>query len=61
VTGLESDNAFKVTPAGTVTQLIGPTGDGVGNVLNQPGGVALDAQGRIYVSGKNNAFRIVLP
>ena len=36
VTGLVSDNAFKIAPDGMVSELIDVTGDGEGNPLSQP-------------------------
>ena len=41
--GTVSDNAFKITPAGVVTQIIDFTGDGAGNTLNGAIGIAVDA------------------
>ena len=36
VAGYISDNAFKITPGGVITQIIDSTGDGVGNTLDSP-------------------------
>ncbi len=60
VTGAESDNAFRITPAGGITQIIGPDGDGLGNGFDDPGKVAVDAAGNVFVVGSlsNNAFVI---
>ena len=33
MTGADTDNAFKITPGGTITQIIDAAGDGTGNVL----------------------------
>ena len=40
VVGLLTDNVFKITPGGTITEVIGPAGDGAGNPLDQPADVA---------------------
>ena len=62
VTGGFSDNAFKITPAGTITEIIDSTGDGAGNTFNQPFGVATDSSGNVFVAGasSHNAFKIEL-
>ncbi len=60
VTGSGSDNAFKFTPGGTITEIIDNTGDGLGNSLSKPSGIAV-GPGSVYVSGGqfgNNAFKI---
>lgn len=55
-----SDNAFKVTPDGQITQIIDASGDKAGNVLNQPTDVAVDGLGNVYVVGQlsQNVFKI---
>ncbi len=60
VVGTQSDNAFKITPAGTITEIIDSTGDGAGNGLDHPLCIAADAAGNAYVAGadSNNAFKI---
>jgi hypothetical protein len=40
VSGGGSNNVFKVTPEGTITQIIGHDGDGEGNKLDEPRTVA---------------------
>jgi len=62
VTGQNSDNAFKITPGGAITQIIDATGDGVGNTLSEPFVVATDSSGNVFVSGfgSNNAFKLEL-
>ena len=42
VTGLISDNAFKITPDGLITEIIDATGDGIIN-LDYPVGIAVTA------------------
>ncbi len=60
VTGLDSDNAFKITPGGTITEIIDNTGDGAGNSLDGPYIIATDGSGNVYVTGfyTDNAFKI---
>ncbi len=60
VTGYGSENAFKITPGGTVTEIIDSTGDGGGNPLNFPTAIAVDGSGNVYVAGagSDNAFKI---
>jgi len=60
VAGFSSDNAFKITPDGVITEIIDRTGDGLGNTLERPGGIAADDSGNVYVSDTltDNAFRI---
>jgi hypothetical protein len=54
---------FKRTPAGTVTKILDPTGDGMGNVFNCAGGVSrmlVADDGTVFVSGdtSDNVFRV---
>ena len=60
VGGVGTDNAFKITPAGGITEIIDATGDGMGNLLDEVQGLAAEADGDVYVTGEdtNNAFRI---
>ncbi len=60
VTGSYSDNAFKITPDGVITEIIGSTGDGMRNTLDEPFGIAVDDSGNVYVTGarSDNAFKI---
>jgi len=57
-----SGNVFKITPGGTITEIIDATGDGT-NALGAPNGVATDLSGNVFVSGENtnNAFKISTP
>jgi len=42
VAGRDTDNVFKITPAGVITELIDGTGDGGGNVLVRASYLAVD-------------------
>ena len=59
VTGLHSDNVFKIAPDGTITEIIDSAGDGT-NGLAFPDGIALDGSGNAYVTARvsDNAFKI---
>ena len=54
------NSAVKVTPGGAVTRFIDATGDGVGNPLSLPAGIAVDESGAVYLGGRNsdNVFKI---
>ncbi len=58
--GYDSDNAFTITPAGDITEIIDATGDGAGNGLDGAEDIAVDAAGNVYLSGEfsSNAFKI---
>jgi len=69
VSGRISDNAFKIDTPGTcsttgtpctITQIIDSSGDGFGNTLDSPHGVATDSSGNVFVVGaiSHNAFKI---
>jgi len=60
VSGQGSDNVFKITPGGVITEIINSTGDGDGNTLSNPSGVAVDSSGNVFVSGQgsDNVFKI---
>ncbi len=55
-----SDNVFKITPPGAITEIIDATGDGVGNTLDDPRAIAVDPSGNVYVVGESsfNVFKI---
>ena len=59
VTGLDSHNAFKITPGGVITEIIDSTGDGV-NELENPVGITVDKSENVYTAGltSSNAFKI---
>jgi hypothetical protein len=48
--------------AKTITQIIDPNGDGLGNTLGEPSGIAVDGSGNVLVAGAaavgGNAFKI---
>jgi len=62
VSGIDTDNVFRITPGGTITEIINGTGDGT-NTLDDPRNIATDSSGNVFVVGKNtdNAFKIVTP
>ena len=62
VTGMNSHNAFKITPDGGITEIIDSTGDSMGNLLYYTRCIAVDDSGNAYVTGwlSDNAFKIEL-
>ena len=58
IAGFSSDNAFRVTPAGTITEIIDSAGDGIGNLLDRTTDVAVIDDGRVYVVSEYNLFVI---
>jgi hypothetical protein len=54
------DKVFKISPEGLATEIIDSTGDGAGNLLGNPLGVASDSTGNVYVVGgtTTNVFKI---
>lgn len=63
VPGHQSDNAFRITPAGKITQIIDAAGDAAGKTLSEPHGIVVDGAGNVFVSTivSNNVFRISTP
>jgi hypothetical protein len=55
-----SNNVFRITPLGAITQIIDATGDGDGNLLDNPRAIAVDPNGNIYVVGEDsfNVFKV---
>src|SRR6185503_8368458 len=61
VTGVVNNQAFKIVPGGPITEIITAFGDGIGNFLTAPYGVAVDdVTGNVFVAGilSHNAFKI---
>ena len=58
IAGSFSDNVFRITPGGEITQIIDSSGDGQGNGLHRPEAVAVDNSGYVYVGGRGVVFKI---
>ena len=60
VAAFVSSNAFKITPAGAITEIISSSGDGQGHILEHAFGIEADVFGNVFVAGvdSNNVFRI---
>jgi hypothetical protein len=61
VCGIFSDNAFRITPGGVITEIVDDSGDGAGQFLSQAIGLAATPGGVVIVSGQNsdNALSVV--
>ena len=59
VSALRSNNAFKITSNGVITEIINASGDDT-HGLNRASDIAVDDSGNVYVTGANsdNAFQI---
>jgi sugar lactone lactonase YvrE len=51
VSGMLSQNVFRIAPDGKIVQVIGPDGDGAGHELREPRALAVDSKGNLYVGG----------
>jgi len=51
---------FQIAPGGEISEIIDATGDGLGNALNNPFGLAATPGGNVYITGffSSNAFEI---
>ncbi len=60
ITAWASDNVFKITPTGIITQIIDSDGDSNGNILEEPTDIVTDTVGNVFVvgSGSQNVFKI---
>ncbi len=58
--GSTNDKVFKIAPDTTITMILDAAGDGNGNTLMDPGGLAVDQAGNLFVVGKHsdNVFRV---
>jgi hypothetical protein len=54
-TGTSDPKVFKVTPAGMISVIIDSSGDGMGNPLYNPIGIAADSLGNAYVLSSGDA------
>jgi sugar lactone lactonase YvrE len=63
VSGANSNNVFKITLEGVITEIIDFTGDRLGIGLDRPEALAVDSLDNVYVAGfnSNNVFKIDTP
>ncbi len=61
VAGALSHNVFRITPSGTIIEIIDQNGDGEGHKLLEPSYIVEGSRGRFYVTGStsHNAFEVV--
>ena len=57
-----TDSVFRIASSGATTRILDESGDGIGNLLDRPGLIAIDSSGCVYVGadGSDNVFRIGL-
>lgn len=58
VSGIFSDNVFRIGPGGNIEQIIDASGDGQGNALSRPRSLAVDSQDILYVASESNSANI---
>jgi hypothetical protein len=60
VAGAASNNVFRISPTGSIEQVLDGRGDGAGNGFGVPGPIAIDSDGEVFVIGRltRNIFRI---
>jgi hypothetical protein len=54
VSGRGSDNVFRITPGGAITEVIDGAGDLTGSFLDRPVALVVDSNDNVYVSGDTN-------
>lgn len=55
-----SDSVFRIEADGTKTLIVGPAGDGAGNLLEEPYALSFDSLGNLFVAGQlsDNVLRV---